>query len=166
MKIRSHMKKMIFILTILLLITSCKKNTDYQLRILIKNKTDSLMTVHLYPKDKYIQYGQYIFSSIRPRLKDTTFIPDSKLGSELFITDELNIEPQQLATNVFDSINLSYPSGRLIRFSPQRAVNYSVNLFTDKSAWLYEKNKFEYIRTWRENYIESDDYTFLIAVKN
>jgi hypothetical protein len=51
-------------------------------------------------------------------------------------------------------------------FSPQGVTNYSRNLFTDRSAWIYEKNRFERVKMWRNNYIESEDYTFIITGGN
>jgi hypothetical protein len=147
---------------------SCQdKYTDSQLRILIRNETDSLMTVKLYPKSKYVRFGKYTFSDMHSRYKDTTFVADSRLGSELYVTDDISIEPHLLAVKIFDSINISLSSGKtLMRFSPQRVINYSYNLFSDKSVWVFEKNKFEVVKMWRNNFIESDDYIFIISSRN
>ena len=161
------MRKLIILCLALLLVTSCKKHADNQLRILIRNGTDSLLTVKLYPKIDNMKIGRYIYSDIHIVYRDTTFVPFARLGSELYVTQDISIEPHLLAAKIFDSINISLSSGKiLMRFSPQRVVNYSKNLFTDKSAWVYEKNQYELIKMWRDNYIESDDYIFIITSGN
>ena len=161
------MRKLIILCIVLLLVTSCKKHADNQLRILIRNGTDSLLTVKLYPKIENMKIGRYIYSDIHIVYRDTTFVPFARLGSELYVTQDISIEPHLLAAKIFDSINISLSSGKiLMRFSPQRVVNYSKNLFTDKSAWVYEKNQYELIKMWRDNYIESDDYIFIITSGN
>lgn len=147
--------------------TACKKHADNQLRILIRNESDSIMTVKLYPKKNDLKIGRYIYSDINRVYKDTTFVADDRLGSELYITKDISIEPQQLAAKIFDSININLPSGKiLMRFSPQRVINSSKNLFTDKSAWVYERNTFELVKMWRDSYIESEDYIFIISSSN
>ena len=161
------MKKLIILCLILLLVASCKKHADNQLRILIRNGTDSIITVKLYPKIENMKIGRYIYSDINLIYRDTTFVPFARLGTELYVTRDISMEPHLLALKIFDSINISISSGKtIIRFSPQRVVNYSRNLFTDKSAWVYEKNQFELVKMWRDNYIESDDYIFTITGGN
>lgn len=161
------MKKVIFLCSVLFLFASCQeKQADNQLRILIRNNTDSLMTVVLYPKPEKLTIGRYIYSDINQIYKDTVFIPDDRLGTELYITADTDMEPHLLATRIFDSINVRMSSGKILRFSPRGAVNYSRNLFTDKSAWIYEKNRFELVKMWREKYIDSDDYFFVISGSN
>ena len=162
------MRKLIILCPILFLITSCQeKHADNQLRILIRNGTDSLMTVKLYPKEEIMKAGRYLFSDINLVYKDTSFNPIARLGSELYITKDLSAEPHLLAAKIFDSIMVSLTSGKTVfRFSPQTAVNYPRNPFTDKSAWVYEHNRFERVRMWRNNYLESDDYIFVITPGN
>ena len=162
------MRKLLILTSILLSMTACqKKHADHQLRILLRNDTDSLIRVSLYPKSKYMIIRQYKYSDILGIIKDTAFVPDARLGSELYITDDLSVEPHLLASNVFDSIKISYSSGlKTMIFSPQGVTNYSRNLFTDRSAWIYEKNRFERVKMWRNNYIESEDYTFIITGGN
>jgi hypothetical protein len=161
------MKKLIAITVILILLISCKKGIlDNQLRILIRNNTDSSMTVKVYAKREYVKTTFYAYSDILKIYKDTTFIADKRLGSELYITDSMEVEPQQLLTRVFDSIHIQLPSGRKLRFSPRMAVNYSHNPFTERSVWVFEKNSFHQEKMWRENNIESDDYIFVLSGLN
>ena len=162
------MRKLIILCPILIMIISCQeKHADNQLRILIRNGTDSLMTVKLFPKEGIMKAGRYLFSDINLVYKDTTFNPIARLGSELYITSDLSIEPHLLAEKIFDSIRVSISSGKTVfRFSPATAVNYPRNLFTDPSAWIYEHNQFERVKMWRDNYLESDDYIFIISLGN
>ena len=147
----------------ILVFASCKKGiTDYQMRILLKNSTDSTMTVKVFPKYKYAQSGKYSYSDTHTKNKDTTFVPDKKLGTELYSTDTVDMDPNRLISRVFDSIHVRLKSGKILSFSPQKAVNYSINPFTDRSAWIYQQNDLEYIRTWRENDLVTNDYIFVI----
>jgi len=161
------MKKLIYLLSILFLTESCQeKPTEYQLRILVRNGTDSAMTVKVYPKKEYAKTTMYSYSDIFMIYKDTTFEAETRLGTEIYITDQMETEPQKLAERVFDSIKIREASGKVLVFSPQKAVNYPYNLFTDKSAWLHEKNYFNQVKMWRKYDLESDDYIFEISNKN
>ncbi len=161
------MKQLIISFVLLLFLPSCEKGyTVTQMRILIKNGTESTMTVKLFPKSKYLRYEKYSYSDMHTKYNDTTFIPDRKLGTEIFSTDTLVTEPHILAKRVFDSITIKLASGKLLRFSPQEAVNYSKNLFSEKKAWTYQRNTMEHVRMWRENGVESDDYIFIIEGNN
>src|SRR5512133_3102740 len=135
------MKQMIIPIIVLLCLTSCEQGlTINQMRILIKNGTDSTMTVYLFPKSKYLRYGKYSYSDMHTKFKDTTFIPDMKLGTELYSTDTVEMEPHILAKRIFDSIKVKLASGKLLRFSPLGSVNYSKNIFSEKEAWTYQRN--------------------------
>lgn len=161
------MKQMIISFLALMILASCEKGLIVsQMRILIKNETDSTLTVRLYPKSKYLRYGKYSYSDMHTIYKDTTFIPDSKFGTELFSTDTVVMEPHILAARVFDSIIVKKPSGKMIKFSPQRTVNSAKNIFTEKEAWKYQRNELQHVRMWRENRVESEDYFFIIEKNN
>lgn len=161
------MRKLIILFLLLLLVTSCKKHAENQLRILIRNGTDSLMTVKLYPKIEDMKIGKYIYSDIHLIYHDTTFVPYARLGTELYVTSDISIEPQILLSKIFDSISIRMSSGKHVMiFSPQRVINYSKNPFTDKSAWIYEKNQFELVKMWRDYFVESDDYIFVVTSGN
>ena len=109
------MKQALSTLILVLFVSSCKKGyTEYQMRILIKNSTDSSMTVQVFPKEKYIQYDKYFYSDTHTKNKDTTFIPDRKLGTELFSTDPLNMDPNILMSRVFDSMHVRLKSGKIL----------------------------------------------------
>jgi hypothetical protein len=157
------MKQLIISLIVLLSMTSCEKGyTIYQMRILIKNGTEGTMTVKLFPKKEYLRYGKYSYSDMHTKYNDTTFVADMKLGTEIFSTDTVEMEPHILAKRVFDSVTIKLASGKHLRFSPQGSVNYSKNLFSEKEAWTYQRNIMEHIRMWRENGVQSEDYIFII----
>ncbi len=157
------MKQVLIIIILLVVFFSCKKGyTDYQMRILLKNSTDSTMTVKVFPKYKYSLSGKYSYSETHTKVKATTFVPDKKLGTELYSTDTLDMDPDRLISRVFDSIHVRLKSGKILSFSPQKALNYNINPFTDRSAWIYQRNDLEYIRTWRENDLVTNDYIFVI----
>ena len=156
-------QQLLYIIIAVLFFVSCKKGlTDYQMRILLRNSTDSTITVQVFPKYKYAQAGKYSYSDTHKKYKDTTFVPDKKLGTELYSTDTLDMDPDRLISRVFDSIHVRLKSGKVLSFSPQKAMNYSVNPFADRSAWIYQRNDLEYIRTWRENDLVTNDYIFVI----
>ena len=157
------MRQLIVPVLLLLSLYSCEKGyTVNQMRILIRNDSDSTMTVKLYPKSKYIRYGKYAFSDMHTKYKDTTFIPDTKLGTELFSTDTVEMQPHILATRVFDSIWITKASGKIIKLSPKGVDNYEGNPFSDKETWFYQRNQLEHVRMWRDNGVESEDYILII----
>ncbi|GEM_PF-5823093 len=157
------MKQLIVFVLVLLALFSCKEGyTVNQMRILIKNETDSSMTVKLFPRSKYVRYGKYSYSDMHTIYKDTSFIPDTKLGTELFSTDTVEMQPHILATRVFDSIWIKKASGKILKLSPKGVVNFERNPFSDKEAWFYQRNLLEHVRMWRDNGVESEDYILVI----
>ena len=158
------MKQTIIYILILIVLTACDQGlTVFQMRILIKNETGSTASVTVYPKSKYVRYGMYSYSDMHTIYKDTTFTADTKLGTELFSTDSLEMDPYYLVNKVFDSIYIKLTPGKILKFSPAGVVNYTENIFSDKSVWVYEKNILEHVRMWRDNNVESHDYTFILS---
>lgn len=157
------MRQLIVALLVLMFLSSCDKGLIVeQMRILIKNGSDSTMTVMLFPQTRYFRYGKYAYSDLHTKYMDTTFIPDTKIGTEIFSTDTLEMQPHILATRIFDSIWVKKVSGKILKFSPQSVVNYEKNPFTDKDAWFYQRNQLEHVRMWRKNGVESEDYILII----
>jgi hypothetical protein len=158
------MRLVLILLILLAVFPSCKEGyTDYQMRLLVRNSTDKSMTVQVFPKARYVKAGKYSYSDTHTKLKDTAFIPDSKLGTDLFSTDTVDMDPIKLTIRVFDSIHIRLSTGKVLRFSPQKTVNFSLNPFTDKDAWMFQKNDMEYVRMWRDNNVETNDYIFIIS---
>lgn len=157
------MRQLIVLIFLLLFLSSCDKGLIVQqMRILIRNDSDSTVTVTLYPKSRYVRYGKYAYSDLHTKYKDTTFIPDNKIGTELFSTDTVEMQPHILATRIFDSIWVKKASGKILKFSPRGVVNYERNPFSDTEAWFYQRNQLEHVRMWRDNGIESEDYILII----
>jgi len=127
------MRQLIVSVLVLLSLYSCEKGyTVNQMRILIKNETDSTITVKLYPRSKYVRYGKYAYSDMHTMYKDTAFIPDTKLGTELFSTDTVEMKPHILATRVFDSIWIKKASGKSQNYRPWEWLTLKRILFQTK----------------------------------
>lgn len=159
------MKKFGTILLLLFFWVSCKDETTYQMQILIKNETNNILTIKLFPKSKYMSGGLYDFSEIGGGSRKTEFQLGIDSEIELYISGDLNKKPNSLATEVFDSIYV-VPSGvnkTEIKFTPDTVIGYSENLYDDNSSWIYELRKFNLQTSLKRKPVESHDYIFTIS---
>ena len=157
------MKRFALILLILSLLTSCEKTT-YQMRILIRNNTADILTVKLFPKSKYMSGRLYDFSDIGGGYRDTEFQLGIESEIELFISGDLNKQPYSLTAEIFDSIFVISSNENLseIKFSPDRVIGYSENLYDNSSLWIYELRNYNLPTNFKKNPVEYHDYIFAI----
>ena len=159
------MKRFGTILLLLSLLVSCKDETTYQMQILIKNETNRMLTIKLFPKSGYMSGGLYDFSEIGGGSRKTEFQLDIDSEIELFESGDLSKKPNSLATEVFDSIYVipSNENKTEIKFTPDTVIGYSENLYDDNSLWIYELRKFNLQTSFQRNPVESHDYIFTIS---
>lgn len=159
------MKRFVTILLLLSLLVSCKDETTYQMQILFKNETNSVLTINLFPKSKYMSVGLYDFSEIGGGSRKTEFQLGIDSEIELYISGDLSKKPNSLATEVFDSIYVipSNENKTEIKFTPDTVIGYSENLYDDNSSWIYELRKFNLQASLKRNPVESHDYIFTIS---
>jgi len=162
------MRQLIIYSLLIGLFFSCKEKTNYQLRILIKNETDTNLKLSLLPKVEYLNGGLYDFSEIVGGYRNTTFEVTPGLEQELYITSDLKILPNSLAAKIFNSIQISPSNGNETEliFSPDTVIGYTENLYNVTSDWIYEIRNFDLQTNISRNSVESHDYIFVISQSN
>jgi hypothetical protein len=158
------MRNIIIGLAVMFLIASCRKES-YEMQILIKNKSDSKLKITLYPKSKYMSDGLYDFCDFGGGYADTTFDIDSNGEKSLYISNNLNQKPFDLAAKIFDSIYIKpYDKDKIgMKFSIDKVTGYADNLFDNNSSWIYEKRNDALKTNFSTHLIESHDYSFIIS---
>ncbi len=159
------MRKLLISLIVLILLGSCKKDTTYQMQILIKNNTVSKLKVTLFPKSEYMHGDLYDDCDFGGGYADTTLDIDIGFQKELYISGNLDQKPYDLSSRIFDSIYVKpYDKGTgIIKFLHDTVINYSDNLFRDNSIWIYKKDNFSLKTDFSTHPIESHDYIFEIS---
>lgn len=162
------MRQLIIYLLLIGLSFSCKEKTTYQLRILIKNETDTNLNLSLFPNEEYLDGNLYDFSDIGGGYRPATLEITPGLEQELYITSDLKIKPNSLAEKVFKSIqiNTSNGSDTELKFSPDTVIGYTENLYKATSGWIYKVRDFNLQTQFDKNLVESHDYIFLISQSN
>lgn len=61
---------------------------------------------------------------------------------------------------VFDSVTVK-TLDTVWKFTPDTVLGYSVNLYTEKSAWKYEYNEYDKSTSLHFTTVYSHDYTFV-----
>jgi hypothetical protein len=158
------MKRFGLILLIMSLLASCKDETTYQMQILIKNETSSLLTIKLFPRN-YISGDLYDFSGIGGGYRETEFQLGIDSEMELYISGDLNKKPNDLTAEIFDSIRVipSNENKTEIVFTPDTVIGYSENLYDNRSLWIYKLRNFDLPTNFQRNPVESHDYIFTIS---
>ena len=154
------MRKLIIIFFVLSSLYSCKKESYNEMRILISNSLDTTIQVHLYPKPAYVRGDVYDVSSIGGGYAPMTFSISKNMHEYLYYTDNINISPQNLTSQIFDSIiiNVNIDSAIVIKFTPDHSIHYSTNMFAPNSTWILKNDK--RVESSRTTYIH--DYSFEI----
>lgn len=162
------MRQLIIYSLLIGLLFSCKENINYQLRILIKNETETNLKLTLFPKAEYLNGNLYDFSQIGSGYRNTTFEITPGLEQELYITSDLKILPNSLVEKVFESIQINTSNGTDIelKFSPETVIGYNESLYKVTSDWIYEIRDFDLQTQLSSHPVESHDYIFVISQSN
>lgn len=129
----------ILILTLLLTIFSCKKETNYLFRIGINNLTGTQILVKVYPKSQFTRGDLYKISSYDD-FSEMKFNVQPNTIETLYEITNLDCELQNLLTKIFDSLTISVMHERelIINFKPNFVENYKINMFSNSSIWTYD----------------------------
>jgi len=162
------MRQLIICSLLISLLYSCKEKTSYQLRILIKNETETSLKLSLFPKAEYLNGSLYYFSENGNGFRHTDFEIAPDLEQDLYTTSDLKILPNELVEKVFNSIQISPANGNEIelKFSPETVVGYTENLYKVTSDWIYELRNFDLQTQLSSHPVESHDYIFVISQDN
>ncbi len=144
---------------------SCRDETIYQERILIQNSTNKDLSVILFPKQEYMDGDMYKFSSFGAGSRPKYFDISHQSEEEIYITDNLKHSPNELASQVFDSIYVivNEQNGANILFTHDTVINYDQNLFYPDSQWSYSLSKFDLPTNFSSTKVISHDYSFIIS---
>lgn len=159
------LKTFIYGLLFIFLSISCRKETTYQMEIILQNDSDSELDVTLFPKSDYICGHFYNYSDFFDDCADTTFILEINDDKSLFLSSNLNQTPFDLVSKIFDSIYINPLNGNqaVMKFSSNKVVGYPENLFDSNSTWVYEKRNYGLKTNLSTQPIESNNYTFIIS---
>jgi len=166
------MKKLIIILVVISVCTSCKdkETVREELQILIQNRTDSSIHITLYPKAEYQSGKLYLQSDIGSGYNHSEYSLWSNnegyynWDEVLFVSGDLSIEPHILAAKVFDSIHISSSNkdSVIIKFTHENVTGYSENLFSENSMWEFRMYESTEPDMFNRNPVKSYCYAFLI----
>lgn len=124
------MRHFIFLLLFFVLV-SCKEETSYRKQIKIKNETSSNLTIQVFPKSEYLRDQFYMYSDLGNGdygVKNFEIVQGE--SEEIFITADINMEPNDLALRIFDSIYLV----------PANEDMMTMKFFPDSVFWIYGKS--------------------------
>jgi hypothetical protein len=129
---------------------ACHETVTERTQILIQNRTDSLMHVRLFPKEKYMRTAlldTYSTSDVGSDGNHTEYDLPSNEGnfdwSEIiFSSSNLDIAPYTLAAEVFDSIYIcaANKDSVIIKLTHDSVTGYSENIFSEHatmSVWKF-----------------------------
>jgi len=155
--------RLYFILMLfLLLFSSCREKTRYEMSIMIKNNSINEITVELFPKSEYVHYNLYKFSDIGSGYRERKFNILPKEDGHLFSSKNLDQTPYGLAIEIFDSIHINL-NEKTIKFSNDTVIGYSENLFAGNSIWEYKVINYYMPTMFKQNPVESHVYSFIIT---
>lgn len=146
------------------MLTSCESSYN-QVQILLKNSTDNTLFVKLFPKEEFELGNLYSFSSIGSGYRETTFSMEPGMEQDLFISDDLDVKPYDLVSQVFDSIHMALLdlNNPEFKFSVNKVIGYPENMYLDNSSWNYEKQDYSEPTMFHITIIHSNNYTFKIS---
>lgn len=162
------MKKLFILLSINLLLFSCKEETVQELILYLKNDSGQALSVKVFPKVKYRENAHLYKMGVGNGFLSCEFSLDSSMQRELFYSSNILLEPHTLAQQVFDSI-IVLPANNSpvkIKFSPSAVVGYDENLFSGSSYWTYEIRNQNLETMFRLNPHEFHEYTFHLSILN
>jgi len=141
----------LLIIVFIVLLPSCDlfEHSPDLMTLYLRNSTDSTITLEVYPKEEYLH--RYDSGKIHPYLYyayiehhvpafETVWVLGKKPGSRAFIvTTRLKDSPVLLMNEVFDSVIMYIHEFNDIKlkFTPDTAVNYSGDMFSDENHWIY-----------------------------
>lgn len=139
------MRSLLILFAFFLISSACKEGVTESVKILIQNKTETTLVLRVFPKVEYQRGNLYRHSDNGGGFVDTEFSLSPKRGDYfewdevLFSSADISIDPHALMESVFDSITVStLKNDTIIRFTQEKAIGYSQNIFSENAAWNYE----------------------------
>lgn len=132
------MKLIIVLIGMLILISSCKKETNYEFWIGLNNMTNKEIQVTVFPKSEFINGNKYQISTYND-YSDMEFTINPNESENLYQSNKLEQEPEMLLKEIFDSviIVIELDSTVIIKFQPESVENYKENMYSENSIWKF-----------------------------
>ena len=158
--------KYILLSSLVLFSFSCKEKTEYEMDLVLENSTENSITVELFPNSKYKHDDMYRTSDIGEGYNFTKFTIFANSKEVFFTSKDINQQPCDLLSNVFDSIHISInnESQYVIKFSKDAVIGYSDNIFTENSIWDYEIINDDRPTQFAKNPVEVHLFTFEVSI--
>ena len=121
------------------------------------------MTVRLYPNADYLADGLYLYSKKEPIYRELVFDLPAGAEKSMMVSTTFDKSPDQLLTEVFDSIQVKTSGKVIYTFSPKGSAGYPINPFTDKTGWKYQLRTYNRPTNLKKNPVESYDHIFILT---
>ena len=159
----------IILFLLLIALISCKKETRYQMQILIKNETEAKQSIQVFPKSAYLMANNVVWY-MNSGLGDgdygkTEFEIDQGDSESLFLSSDVNQKPYELVLRIFDSIYVIQSDSNIIKFYPDTMVAYTENIFFENTTWEYKKVNSSEKTNFSSQPIEGHNYSFVISLE-
>lgn len=151
-KSKTILLNVLLIILYIVFLPSCDllKHRPDLMTLYLRNSTDSTITLEVYPKEEYLHrydsgkihpylYYAYIEHHV-PAFETVWVLGKGTGGTRAFIvTTRLEDSPVLLMNEVFDSVIMYVHEFNDIKlkFTPDTAVNYSCDMFSDENVWIY-----------------------------
>ena len=147
----------------LILISSCKKETNYGFWIGLNNMTNEEIQVIVFPKSEFINGYKYQVSSYND-YSDMEFTINPNKSESLYQSNKLEKEPEMLLKEIFDSviIVIELDSTVIIKFQPESVENYEKNMYSENSIWKFTLKEGSEKTNFSSTPFEIHDYQFEI----
>ena len=145
------------------LAVSCEEEITYQSQLLLKNSTAQVMTVRLFPRADHLADGLYLYSEKEPIYRELVFDLPAGAEKSVMVSTTFDKSPEQLLTEVFDSIQVKTSGKVIYTFSPKGSDGYPINPFTDKTGWKYQLRTYNRPTNLKKNPVESYDHIFILT---
>ena len=147
----------------LILISSCNKETNYEFWIGLNNMTNKEIQVTVFPKSEFINGYKYTISTYND-YSDMEFTINPNESENLYQSDKLEQEPEMLLKEIFDSviIVIELDSTVIIKFQPESVENYEQNMYSENSIWKFTLKEGTEKTNLSSTPFEIHDYQFAI----
>lgn len=136
------------------------------MQIAIVNEMESIQEVRVFPKPAYVKDNLYRYTDLgNGDYQDRNYRLSLNEAFTLFMTNDIQQEPCNIALEVFDSIwVVPFNEDReIMKFYPDQVTGYPKNLFEDSDAWSYALSQYDEPDNFHQNPVESHDYIFVIS---
>ncbi len=164
------MKIRLLVLSMCLLVASCKEKTREEMQLVLRNGTDYQMTVKMYPQFEYATGGHmYQMSDKRGGSLEADLELSPGEESTLFYSGNVNQSPEALFAKVFNGISArvaTVAGEHEIQIDQNGQKGYLKDPSKDRSEWGYKVGEADRPTQFKRNPVKVHSYTFVITSDN